>query len=286
MAALWFAETPSGRKLFVIWAIVSYTLLVGADLNRLQPWALQHLLMLGSLAWYPQNAELRFRIILAAMYFWSGVHNLNEFATTTFPVLVDPLVPAFLSPLVAVGGYIAPFVEIFLSVAFFFSWRVGSFLSIAMHSLILASMVVRSAQMVIWPWQLFIIAIVVQLPRHKFQSKLRQAPILMLVCFGMPVLSWVSTSYPAYAAWNMMGGNTLHALYTVRKQQTFYALPEDIRFFFWPRKDMPWWRFDPQRFAKYVFLVESLMSNLYLFPVWLLRMLNISRTHSSTARMC
>ena len=69
------------------------------DQSRWQPWFYQYLFMLAALGLSYRDEESRrgmlqtCRLIVAAIYFWSGVHKANStFVHDAFPLMVEPLV--------------------------------------------------------------------------------------------------------------------------------------------------------------------------------------------------
>jgi hypothetical protein len=98
LLATWIAiaERPS-RELAAFLAIAAgYALF---DQSRWQPWFYQYLAMLAALSgFYSNSCEDRrgaalhgCRLIVVAVYFWSGIHKLNAgFAYDGFPWLLRP----------------------------------------------------------------------------------------------------------------------------------------------------------------------------------------------------
>ena len=240
LGALLFSENTAARKILVSIAVASYCVACCGDVSRIQPWAVQYLLMLHALA-FSSSPEGRFRLILAALYLWSGFHKLNsQFTTQIFPELVSPLLPECLGFTLPVVGAIAPFMEILLGFMTLISFPLAPFMALGMHSLILAALVARSTQLVMWPWQLMCIVIMIRVPnRANAIQAMKSSPFLTVFCFIMPVLFFAPSIYPhawypAALSWNMFGGNTLAAVYSAN-ENTVTFMPENLRFFFVPR---------------------------------------------------
>lgn len=86
---------------FIIAFIVCAILLAILDQNRWQPWFYQYVLMLFVVSFFnfrcddtkQQHAIVTiFKLMIAAVYFWSGLQKLNpHFITDTYPWLMEPI---------------------------------------------------------------------------------------------------------------------------------------------------------------------------------------------------
>ena len=164
------------RAKILSWAaIVLLIFLILLDQTRLQPWVYQYLLILVVFALSEWRAEgetsayqtLAFlQILLAALYFWSGAQKLNySFAHETLPLLLVPLqnvFPSFAPPFVLLGIAIA-LVEIFVGLGLLFrrTRRAAVYLAVITHLIILALLVAKDYNRIVWVWNAALIILVV-----------------------------------------------------------------------------------------------------------------------------
>ena len=86
------------QKLIIAFILIS-VLAALLDLNRWQPWFYQYVLMFFVLSFYTKEDAkqeaaiiLCFKLIVFAIYFWSGLQKLNpNFISDTFPWLMEPI---------------------------------------------------------------------------------------------------------------------------------------------------------------------------------------------------
>jgi hypothetical protein len=151
-------------------------LLVCFDINRLQPWLYQYLLMFVALSvvdWNdPESRRTKAGLaacaaIVIGTYVWSGVQKANlSFAVHTFPWLIEPLGPDWVARLRHVW-FVAPVFEASVGVLLFFPrTRVPGLAAAAlMHVFVLLALgpFGQHANPVVWPWNLWmpIIAVIV-----------------------------------------------------------------------------------------------------------------------------
>ncbi len=154
------------------------TLLVCLDQSRLQPWFYQYLLMLGSLAWFYATPDPRrragavnaCRLLLASIYFWSGVQKINSnFASAILPSLAHSAIEAFprVLPVLTEWGRTIPFLEAGIGVALLLPrLRTPAIAAAAvMHAALLLALgpLGSHANSVVWPWNLVMAAAVIAL---------------------------------------------------------------------------------------------------------------------------
>jgi hypothetical protein len=157
------------------WWIAASVLLLAAlcaqDQSRLQPWCYQYAFMLMALAIPEPGASLNIcRLIVAAIYFWSGAQKLNPyFASGIFTYLAHSLA-ARLPALVAAAGYTAPLIEITCAIGLLtHKFRAAAIaVLIAMHAFILLSIgpFGHNFNTVVWPWNVAMIVFLLLLFRH------------------------------------------------------------------------------------------------------------------------
>jgi len=156
------ALTP---RLIPVFAVLAVMLAV-MDQSRLQPWFYQYLFLLLGVAFAAPNAC---RLIVAMVYFWSGIQKINAgFMNDVFPWMLEPFLrhlPQAAAKLVHPLALSAPFIEAAIGLALltrkFRSAGVAA--ALAMHLFILISLgpVGQNYNHVIWPWNIAMAAFVV-----------------------------------------------------------------------------------------------------------------------------
>jgi uncharacterized membrane protein YphA (DoxX/SURF4 family) len=157
-AVLLVAVQPQ-RRWTVAMVFVTASLLVVFDINRLQPWVYQYLILFAATSWSRQPLRVVV-FVLGATYVWSGIQKLNpSFAHHIFPLVAHPLrLPDSL-------WIAAPLAEILTGVALlcprFRAW--GCLAACCIHTILLITLGPLGANVnrVIWPWNIFLPAIVV-----------------------------------------------------------------------------------------------------------------------------
>lgn len=214
------------RPLSLAWltvAIVTSVALVMADVHRLQPWVYQYTLtfFLAALCLGRRNFSFRsaFFLVLFGTYFWSGLHKFNPgFHTTVVPYLARPLLftptpPIWLNEV----GFAMPFVEASLALGLLISpLRPFAALGlILMHLLILLVIgpLGHTANPVIWPWNVAMIAMLVlvaiEIPEstssvYRTLSPLALAVVgLFVVVPPLGIIGW----WPSYLSMKLYAGN-------------------------------------------------------------------------------
>jgi hypothetical protein len=207
------------------WWIAASVLLLAAlcaqDQSRLQPWCYQYAFMLMALAVPNTDTSLNVcRLIVAAIYFWSGAQKLNPyFAPGTFTWLAHPLAAHF-PALVIKAGYATPFVEMACAIGLLTrKFRTPAIVGlIAMHACILLAIgpLGHGFNTVVWPWNIAMAVFLLLLFRH---SETRGREILwgrgrfqrvVLVLFGLA---------PALSFFNLWDSYLSAALYSGNKNQ-------------------------------------------------------------------
>lgn len=172
LVALVFAKR---RMRYLVALVIALALLVSLDQMRLQPWVYQYALFFVVLALHERRstdervskqALSALRLIVAALYFWSGVQKLSfSFGHEVLPALLSPvqgLLPLTQTWLTALGICIA-LVEAFTGCGLLFR-RTRKFcvwLALVMHFVILGLLVGRGYNSVVWAWNVALMLIVV-----------------------------------------------------------------------------------------------------------------------------
>ena len=213
----------------VLAAAAAVALAISQDLSRFQPWLYQYLAMCIVLA--PAlggDARLRearalnaCRLILVAVYFWSGLHKLNEaFVHHVVPFLLGPVaarVPVLAAAEPAIG-YVAPWIEIAFAIGLALprTRRVAAAGAIAMHAGLLALLGPWALDYnpAVWPWNACMAVLVYELmwradtPLSAVLWNAGWRPHLVAaVLFGLcPVLNFVG-AWDDYPAFSLYAGN-------------------------------------------------------------------------------
>ncbi len=216
------ALRPKLKRLATLWLIATVFLAV-QDQSRLQPWFVEYVLLLAASV-FSKSEEAACdccRIVLPAIYFWTGVHKMNDtFSTKLFPWIVSSFsTPAFARPIHFLGMMV-PYLEMGMGLALLFprTRRAGVMAIVAMHLLLLALLGPWSLgwNNVVWPWNL---AMVVLVPCLFWQSNisakallaprgawLRKAFLVFVIALPPLSLAGLWDTYPSFALYS---GNPL-----------------------------------------------------------------------------
>ena len=190
------------------------------DQSRWQPWFYQYLLMLAALCDpRPARALATCRFIVAAVYFWSGLHKLNPgFVDGTFAFMVAALPGgAWLHPL----AYLAPVLEAAIGVALLTRRfrRAAACAAIAMHVFILAAIgpLGHNFDSVVWPWNIAMICLVAMLFRTG--ELWRPVPVWAILLCGLA---------PAFNFFDLWDGYLSFALYSGNSNYAEIYIADDV----------------------------------------------------------
>lgn len=231
-------------------AAIAGLALAALDQSRLQPWFYEYLLLFAALAWFysardhaRQSSALNAcRVLVASIYFWSGVQKLNpRFVHDIAPWIAKPLLTALprLAPAVTAAAYAVPFVEISIGLALLprrtRPYAIAA--AIAMHCVLLVAIgpLGRDHNTVIWPWNLMMIGAVLTLfartpeipaPAILLPSgpALWRIAVAFIVC--VPALSFVGL-WDNYLSWALYSGDHASAVFYV-SQDLLDRLPDVI----------------------------------------------------------
>jgi len=217
--SFWIAEIPlsvllctalslcffSARSRYLVAAVVLTSLLVLLDLTRLQPWVYQYALTLTTLAFAKsrqsneQPVVIANQLIVASLYFWSGIQKLNwTFAHEVFPGLLENAGIHLNSSLIAFLPKLAipiALVEALTGLGLLVqkTRRVAVVLAVVLHLSVLVLLVLARANTVVWPWNIAMLAIVPIL-FWRFEGSTKVANYLpktaIVLCTIAPLLSF------------------------------------------------------------------------------------------------
>ena len=230
LLSIWILVRPRPPK-----SIAAFLLLTAAyslfDQSRWQPWLYQYLFMLAAVGLSyrrPDDEDRRdsalesCRWIVAAVYFWSGVHKANpSFGDVSFSWMTEPFMkrlPEAANHWIPLLGYAAPVIETSIGAGLLTRrFRTAAIIgALAMHAFILASIgpLAHNFDSVVWPWNIamaFLVVLLFRAPRERRLHWWAGTPLfqrLVLLLFGVaPVLNFVNLmdAYPSFALYS---GNT------------------------------------------------------------------------------
>lgn len=193
------------------------------DLDRLQPWFYQALLLFGAASLPDEEAWPACAFVLAATYVWSGLQKANlAFGERVFPWLLHPLGLDALRPL----WFFAPLGETSIGLLLLLPrtrlW--GLALAVGMHAFLLAALgpAGRGFNSVVWPWN-------VAMPALAFIAFFRNpAPVLPAAVrtWGGRAVVALAGALPALNSLGLWDDNLSDALYSGRSRQAFLLLSE------------------------------------------------------------
>ena len=216
----------------VVALVATLVLLAVLDQMRWQPWAYQYLLCLVPLAFVAgredrAGAEAALdlvRLVVVAIYFWSGIHKFGvQFQRTYEADVVGRALGSlsgFLRDLILWGGNLVPWIEILIGLLLIVprARRVGIALALGTHGFILLMLgpFGTASNSVIWPWNLAMAALVVSLFwgfdgwafRNLLVAKRLRVPALAIgvLVLAMPAFSY-SKRWPQYLSFHLYSGH-------------------------------------------------------------------------------
>ncbi len=258
IAAILIFCTPRPQKLIFLFFGLAVVLCL-FDQMRLQPWFYQYsfmLLALGLFSWDKSDNKgilvtlNILRMIIASIYFYSGLQKLNPtFVTEIFPWFVQPVVSTFApSPLLSlsilVAGCLVPLIEMGIGLGFLV--RRFSRVAVVFAGLMLAFLVASIGPFgyawnaVVWPWNIVIFLFVYFLfwPDEDcvgrdwkgFLMGISWAQRLVVFLFVvMPAFSFVQL-WDSYPSFSLYSGNATQGFVLIPEESTS-AVPQDVQKF-------------------------------------------------------
>ncbi|HEY0462100.1 MAG TPA: hypothetical protein VGC97_23400 [Pyrinomonadaceae bacterium] len=243
VVALGFIAFSARRKIFFITALVAALVLISFDQTRLQPWVYQYFLLLVIMAlsdWQTEdetksNQTLALaQILIAALYFWSGVQKLNfTFSHETLPKLLAPLqnlFPATPLPFAWLGIAVA-LIESLIGAGLLYrkTRNLAACFAVLMHLSILGLLIAEDYNSVVWVWNAALIALVVGSfwksdvsikQTMQDASRLKIAKSIIAASALLPVLSF-------FGGWDMFLSGALYSgnveIAVVLTDENFYG---------------------------------------------------------------
>lgn len=213
------------RPRFCWGVLLSGTALVLFDVDRLQPWLFQALLLFTALG---ASAEDRrtlaaARFIIVATYVWSGLQKANlAFGTDVFPSLLHPLRLGALAPAWPIGPIFETSVGLLLFVPRTRGWGIA--FAAALHAFLLIALgpLGMNFNSVVWPWNL-------GMPLLVFVAFFRDdAPIFPLAGASPwgKALILLAGALPTLNFAGLWDDNLSFSLYSGKPRQAFVLLTE------------------------------------------------------------
>jgi len=263
-----FPQLPSPADKFFL--VVTLLLLVGAcwfyrncvsfflaaililylsDQNRGQPWLYLYWVLLLLSLWPRERGWAAMRVAIAASYIWAGVQKLNPMFFKAIPVwFVQPAqqwgCPGWLAELMRVSVSAAPFLEIAIGVGVWFAatrrWVLAVVVILHLVSLLLLGPLGHNVNLVVWPWNLAMIALMLALfsgttgqvslvnAWQALRSTRVALALLALFCL-LPVLSYWGW-WNSYFSFALYSANTARADIYVSADYRARLSPELQRF--------------------------------------------------------
>jgi hypothetical protein len=213
---------PRFKQVGILWMAAAIVLVL-QDQSRMQPWFVEYMLLLAAMVFSKdkESALDACRLVLVAIYFWTGVHKMNDsFLASLFPWIVSPLQTFGLAARIQGAGILIPYAEMAMGVSLLF-WRTrrtGVIAIVATHLFLLAMLGPWALgwNRVVWPWNLIMMALAPCLFWHT-DSSVKNILIpgstgIRLILFTfviiLPPLSLVGfwDTYPSFALYS---GNPL-----------------------------------------------------------------------------
>jgi uncharacterized membrane protein YphA (DoxX/SURF4 family) len=222
---------------FIIGFVISAVLLGIMDMNRWQPWFYQYILIFFILSSFnfrcddtrhQQSIIVTFKVMIAAIYFWSGLQKLNpHFLSDIFPWLMEPVL-AYMKPGSIDNfkflGYAFPLVETGTGICLLIPSlkKPAVIMATIMHVFILfvLSPLGHNYNPVVWPWNVAMILFAFILFFHESAEGVKQlksvfqfnsTKIVIGLFVMMPLLNFFNL-WDSYLSHNLYSGNTSNGI--------------------------------------------------------------------------
>jgi hypothetical protein len=220
----------------IIFFLLVILYLYACDQNRGQPWLYLYWVMLLLNLLPERTALAACRVALSLVYVWAGIQKLNATFFTAIPAwFVQPATDWGLPETVVTGlrggVWLTPFFEIFIGVGIWFPKTRWAAISTAavLHiaALVFLGPFGHNVNLVVWPWNLAMIALLVvlfggkesaMLPRTLRELRRSACATVVVGLFGLlPVLSFFGW-WDSYFSFALYSGNLAKAdLYVTQK---------------------------------------------------------------------
>lgn len=240
---------------FIIVFLISALLLAILDQNRWQPWFYQYALMLFIVSFFDfrcddtkqqQAIVTIFKLMIGAIYFWSGLQKLNpNFITDTYPWLMEPITNHMSEVEISKIDWLGkafPIIEMLTGIGLFLSpTKKGAIVLLFMMHLFILFVLGpfgHNYNPVVWPWNIamMLFAFVLfwksdSIPISHIKSMLHYHSIKIVVFFFimMPLLNFFN-SWDSYLSHNLYSGNTSNGVIYI-SDAVESKLPNEIKLY-------------------------------------------------------
>lgn len=249
-------------RLYIFLVLVLHIVWILLDQNRLQPWFYIYSIMLLVLFFYNWRIDnvnnyysffIILQLCLAAVYVYSGLQKFNPaFIKETYPWFIKPLQAVFSErQMISLNktGYIIPFYEIALG--FMLLIKPIRYIAIPMAICLHLAIVIlmgpfgNNYNSVVWPWNIFMILLVILLfsgkttERYFAISHLFKVPVFYLVI----LMFWIMPAFNLFNKWetylsfSLYSGNN-HDGKIILSNNAYGNLPLYIRHYVKTESDM------------------------------------------------
>jgi len=223
VAAVWFFRPA------VVFFLVAILYLYGCDQNRGQPWLYMYWVMLLLNLLPARSALAACRVLLSLVYLWAGIQKLNG---TFFRVMPGWFAQPAIDwgwPHMLVAGLracvsLTPALEIFISAGVWFpkTRRPAIATAVVLHgaSLVLLGPLGHNINLVVWPWNIAMIALLMVLFGPKEAPSLphtlrelgrsRKGALVVGLCGLLPILSYFGW-WDSYFSFSLYSANVSRA---------------------------------------------------------------------------
>ncbi|CAN5572741.1 hypothetical protein BH10BAC1_BH10BAC1_12940 [soil metagenome] len=238
---------------FIIAFLICATTLALLDQNRWQPWFYQYVLMLFVVSFFnfrcddtrqQQAIVTIFKLMIAAIYFWSGLQKLNpNFLSDTFPWLMEPITNHMATGAIKHFtwlGNMFPIIEILTGIGLFLApIKKGTIIILfGMHLFILFTLgpLGHNYNPVVWPWNIAMMAFAYILFYNSNEFSIKQIrtmlhyhslKIVAILFILMPLFNFFNL-WDSYLSHNLYSGNTSGGVIYV-SDKVEEKLPEEIK---------------------------------------------------------
>lgn len=245
--------TNKRREVALPLLLIAFLLFFIDDIDRFQPWIFVHLPMLVLLVRKGDSAIGLVRWGMAFMYFWGGVHKLNQnFAWEVFPYFMKPFGwnELFYLPSKEIGSYplpsinhiawIIPATEILI--AFFILIpafrRIGIVAGVAMHvfTVFILGPLGHNWNSVVWVWNVELLILLFllfgkEIPTFRAsltELKTGRAAIVFTFFMGIAPVFWYSGYYPHALSYHLYSGYNPQVNFWFDKETSvrMYTMPD------------------------------------------------------------
>ena len=232
LVIIMISSSPS-KYIFIFISLTS--IFIVWDQLRLHAWLYQYEFMFVALGIYfwsskkgieKEKALNICRIIIASIYFWSGIQKINvSFMRGLFPSLLDPFIgylPEQIHAYINLLGFIAPFAELAIGIGLLtLKFRnVSIFLALAIHTMLLLSLgpLGHNWNVDIWPWNItmmFLVFILFWQSDHVSIKRIVASKSLLLwvvtLMFGIMPFFGLFGIWDANLSWALYSANLKEA---------------------------------------------------------------------------